>query len=70
MFVDKRIKLTNGDLVTWTESEVYECSLEICHILSFKNYLTDFIHTFVKSYWTNAKNVSKGKTWNIESFMY
>ena len=62
MFVDKRIKLTNGDLVTWTELEVYECSLEICRILSFKNYLTEFIHTFVKSYWTNAKNVSKGKT--------
>ena len=62
MFVDKRIKLTNGDLVTWTELEVYECSLEICRILSFKNYLTKFIHTFVKSYWTNAKNVSKGKT--------
>ena len=62
MFVDKRIKLTNGDLVTWTELEVYECSLEICRILSFKNYLTEFIHTFVKLYWTNAKNVSKGKT--------
>ena len=62
MFVDKRIKLTNGDLVTWTELEVYECSLEISRILSFKNYLTDFIHTYVKSYWTNAKNVSKGKT--------
>ena len=62
MFVDKRIKLTNGGLVTWTELEVYECSLEICRILSFKNYLTEFIHTFVKSYWTNAKNVSKGKT--------
>ena len=62
MFVDKRIKLTNGDLVTWTELEVYECSLEISRILSFKNYLTDFIHTFVKSYWTNANNVSKGKT--------
>ena len=62
MFVDKRRKLTNGDLVTWTELEVYECSLEICRILSFKNYLTEFVHTFVKSYWTNAKNVSKGKT--------
>ena len=55
MFVDKRVKLTNGDLVTWTELEVYECSFEICRILSFTNYLTEFIHTFVKSYWSNAK---------------
>ena len=36
--------------------------IEICRKLPFKNYLTDFIHTYVKSYWTNAKNVSKGKT--------
>ena len=36
MFVDKRIKLTNGDLVTWTELEVYECSLEILSHIVFQ----------------------------------
>ena len=62
MFDGKRLGLTNRDLAAWTEDELFECSYQMCDILSFKNYLREFNHVLAKGYWTNAKNVTNEKT--------
>ena len=59
IFDNKKLGITNRDLVTWKEEELVDPSNDICEILCIKNYLKEFIYGIVRGYWINAKNVTR-----------
>ena len=61
IFEDKRIGLTKRDFVSWTIEDLGALSIEICKVLSIKNYLTEFVFDIIKGYWTNDR-ITLGET--------
>ena len=61
IFEDKRIGLTKRDFVSWTIEDLGALSIDICKVLSIKNYLTEFVFDIIKGYWTNDR-IALGET--------
>ncbi|XP_015758082.1 PREDICTED: branchpoint-bridging protein-like [Acropora digitifera] len=61
IFEDKRIGLTKRDFVSWTIEDLGALSIDICKVLSIKNYLTEFVFDIIKGYWTNDR-ITLGET--------
>ncbi|XP_067028849.1 uncharacterized protein [Acropora muricata] len=51
MFGNKEICLSEQDIVTWTEDDVFDVSMAISELSGIRNYLIEFIHGTIKSYW-------------------
>ncbi|XP_044180034.1 uncharacterized protein LOC122961481 [Acropora millepora] len=61
IFEDKRMGLTKRDFVSWKIEDLGALSIDICKVLSIKNYLTEFVFDIIKGYWSNDR-IALGET--------
>ncbi|XP_067029002.1 uncharacterized protein [Acropora muricata] len=51
IFSNKEICLSEQDIIAWTEDDVFDVSVVIGDLSGVRNYLLEFIHGIIKSYW-------------------